>query len=292
LLLSMTGFGEARFQDQRWSIEVEVKTVNNRHLKLTAKISEPYSSLEPELERLVHENVRRGAVQINLRIERPRRAEDYKLNIVALTSYRDQLETLQGPDRRTIDLGVLLTLPGVVDELRPTGLAPHDDWPEIAAVVSQALANLETARAREGAAMAAELQRLSQLVSDHLTRITDRVPQVVQSYQKRLTERIRSLVQDQGVTIDSKDLIREIAILADRSDVSEEIVRLRAHLSQFEEIIHESESAGRKLEFLVQEMGREVNTIGSKAGDAEISRNVVEIKGVLEKIRELVQNVE
>ena len=125
-----------------------------------------------------------------------------------------------------------------------------------------------------------------------LPRIADRGPTVVQSYQKRLTERVQSLVRDQGVTIDAKDLIREVAILADRSDISEEIVRLRAHLAQYQEIIDESESAGRKLEFVVQEMGREVNTIGSKASDVEISRNVVEIKGLLEKIRELVQNVE
>ena len=93
----MTGFGDARFQDQRWSIEVEVRTVNNRHLKLSAKISEPYAALEAELERQVREKVRRGAVQINLRIDRPRRAEDYRLNTVALRSYRDQLRQLLGP---------------------------------------------------------------------------------------------------------------------------------------------------------------------------------------------------
>jgi uncharacterized protein (TIGR00255 family) len=99
-------------------------------------------------------------------------------------------------------------------------------------------------------------------------------------------------VQDQGVTVEPKDLIREVAILADRSDISEEIVRLRAHLLQYHEVLREPESAGRKLEFVVQEIGREVNTVGSKANDVEISRNVVEIKGVLERIRELVQNVE
>jgi uncharacterized protein (TIGR00255 family) len=288
----MTGFGDARHQDQKWSIQVEVRTVNNRHLKLSAKISEPYAALEPELEHLVREKVRRGAVQISVRIERPRQAENYLLNGVALLSYRDQLETL-GQDRGDlVSLTDLLDLPGVVEEVRPAATNPHDDWPEISRVVASALERLEAARAQEGRAMADELQNLAIAIQDHLTRIAERGPLVVQSYQKRLTERIKALVQDQGVTIDPKDLIREVAILADRSDISEEIVRLRAHLTQYGEVIAERESVGRKLEFVVQEMGREVNTIGSKANDVEISRNVVEIKGLLEKIRELVQNVE
>lgn len=292
MLLSMTGFGDARFQDQRWSIQVEVRTVNNRHLKLSTKISEPYTALEAELEHLVRERVRRGTVQIIMRIDRPRQAEDYRLNAVALASYRDQLKALEGSGGGTLDLGPLLVLPGVVEELRPTVASPHEDWPAIAGVVSQALDRLEAARAQEGQLMGEELKSLGHAIDDHLAGIADRGPIVVQSYQKRLTERIQSLVRDQGVTVDAKDLIREVAILADRSDISEEIVRLRAHLAQYQEIIDEKVSAGRKLEFVVQEMGREVNTIGSKASDVEISRNVVEIKGLLEKIRELVQNVE
>ncbi len=115
---------------------------------------------------------------------------------------------------------------------------------------------------------------------------------VCAAYQKRLIERVQTLVEGQGVTIEPKDLIREVAILSERADISEEIVRLRAHLAQYIDVIHEPESAGRKLEFVVQEMGRETNTIGSKANDVEISRCVVEIKGLLEKIRELIQNIE
>lgn len=289
----MTGFGDARYQDPRWSIQVEVRTVNNRHLKLSSKISDPYSALEAELEQLVKARLRRGSVQLSVRIERPRRAEDYRLNTVALASYRDQIEALPGADRTEPGLlAALLTLPGVVEEARPTASDPHDDWPEIEKVVTAALDQLEAARTREGRAMAEELGAMGRSIEQHLGRVADRGPQVVQGYQKRLTERIQALVQDQGVTVDAKDLIREVAILADRSDVSEEVVRLRAHLTQYHQILAETESAGRKLEFVVQEMGREINTIGSKANDVEISRNVVEIKGVLEKIRELVQNIE
>src|SRR5262249_9631206 len=225
-----------------------------------------------------------------LRVQRPRRPEDYRLNLVAIASYRDQLQTLQGSDSDgpPIDLSPLLALPGVVEEVRAPDRAPHEDWPEIARVVSRALDALEAASAQEGHAMAEELLALGRALGQHLGRIAERAPMVVQEYHKRLTDRVQALVREQGVTVESKDLIREIAILAERCDISEEVVRLRAHLAQYGTIIEEPESSGRKLEFLVQEMGREINTIGSKAGDVEISRSVVEVKAILEKIRELV----
>ncbi len=140
--------------------------------------------------------------------------------------------------------------------------------------------------------MAAELLLLGKTIAGRVSEIAERGPEIVASYHKRVVERVQSLVQSQGVGVEPKDVIREVAIMAERADVSEEIVRLRAHLSQYIDVIHEPESAGRKLEFVTQEMGRETNTIGSKANDVEVSRAVVEIKGVLEKIRELIQNVE
>jgi uncharacterized protein (TIGR00255 family) len=290
----MTGFGEARHQDPKWTVLVEMRTVNNRHFKLSAKISDEFAAMESALEQLVRERVKRGTVQVILRIDRPRRPEDYRLNLVALASYRDQLRGLQGSAAVTapIDLSQLLSLPGVVEEVRTPGHSPNEEWPDVARVVAQALDALETARAREGRAMAAELTALGRSIGDHLGRIADRAPMVVQLYQKRITDRVQALVLEQGVTVEPKDLIREVAILADRCDISEEIVRLRAHLAQYAAIIEEPESSGRKLEFLVQEMGRETNTIGSKASDVEISRAVVDVKALLEKIRELVQNVE
>jgi uncharacterized protein (TIGR00255 family) len=288
----MTGFGDARLQTERWSVSVEVRTVNNRHFKLTAKLGEPYSALEPDIERLVRETVRRGSVHLSLRVERPRRSEDYRLNTVALCSYRDQLLALAGVAGAPVDLGALLALPGVVEERRAAAEDPHEDWPELATVVAEALGRLQAARAEEGRAMAGELLVLGKEVATQLGYIADRGPEVVASYQKRLTERVQALVEGHGVTVEPKDLIREIAILSERADIAEEVIRLRAHLAQYIDVIHEPESSGRKLEFVVQEMGRETNTIGSKANDVEISRFVVEIKGSLERIRELIQNVE
>ncbi len=288
----MTGFGEARLQDDRWTVTVEVRSVNNRHLKLMTKVSEPYTALEPELERLVRETVRRGTVNLQIRVERPRRAEDYRLNTVAFASYRDQLQALQSSPGTPIDIGAILALPGVVEDRRPPADDPHDDWPTLAAAVSEALKKFQSSRGEEGRAMADELLSLGKAIADHLSAIADRGPEMVATYHKRLTERVRALVEKEGITIEPRDLVREIGIFSERADISEEVIRLRAHLQQYLEVIHEPESAGRKLEFVVQEMGRETNTIGSKANDMEISRAVVEIKGMLEKIRELIQNVE
>ena len=186
----------------------------------------------------------------------------------------------------------MLGLPGVVEERKQAVEDPHEDWPALASVVSEALGKLQKARADEGRSMAEELIGLGKAASIQLEKIALRGPEVVASYQKRLTDRVQSLLQDKGATIEPKDLVREVAIFAERADIAEEVVRLRAHFSQYVEVIHEPESSGRKLEFVVQEMGRETNTIGSKANDVEISRAVVEINGILEKIRELIQNVE
>lgn len=140
--------------------------------------------------------------------------------------------------------------------------------------------------------MAVELSSLARSIHDHLAIVEARGPEIVKAYESRLVERVQALVESRGITIEARDVIREVAIHAERADIAEEVVRLKAHLVQFDEAIAEPESAGRKLEFIVQEIGRETNTIGSKANDIEISRHVVEMKGALEKIRELIQNVE
>jgi uncharacterized protein (TIGR00255 family) len=288
----MTGYGEARFEDARLVVQVEVRSVNNRHLKLSAKLSDPCGAREADVEQLVREKVKRGSVQLSVRVECPRRPEDYRLNLVALSSYRDQLKSMPAFQEQADSLAQLLALPGVVEDARLPEPVSDGDWVSIARVLSRALDELQSARIREGRAMAAELNGLAGEIDRHISHIASRGPRVVQSYQERLTDRLRVLLSGQGVPLEPRDLAREVAILADRSDITEEIVRLRAHLTQFLGVIDDPQSSGRKLEFVVQEMGREINTIGSKANDIEISLSVVEVKAVLEKIRELVQNVE
>jgi len=298
MLLSMTGFGEARVQDERWSVSVEIRSVNNRHLKLTCKVGDRYAAFEPEIERLVRAAVRRGTVQFVLRIDSPSSADSYRVNRVAIDSYRSQLEDAFGAKiRRPVLLAAILSLPGVVETNRATaGDDSADAWPAVETSVREALDRFNESRAREGLAMQAEALALGRTIHHHLEVVAELAPAVVAGYRDRLLERVRFLIEERGSTIQAADLVREVAIFSDRSDVAEEVTRLRAHLEQYAQVagagVGAEEAAGRKLEFIVQEMGREANTMGSKAGDVAISRAVFEIKGALEKIRELIQNIE
>jgi uncharacterized protein (TIGR00255 family) len=290
----MTGFGEARGQSNGIAVAVEVRAINSRHLKLSFRASEGYAALEPEVEAVTRDVIRRGTVQLNLRVDRPATSEDYRINTAVVENYRRQLERYTGrsewndPD----DLRMLLTLPGAIDERGSAERDPREDWPVIEPVLRDALNNLSKMRAEEGVALSADLAHNGRQILEYLDAIATRAPEVVQSYQSRLTQRVEQALSELNVTVQPADLLREVALFADRSDISEEIVRLRSHLQQYEAALMLPESSGRKLEFIAQEMGREVNTIGSKANDAEISRLVVEIKTALERIREQIQNVE
>lgn len=290
MLLSMTGFGEAHHQDGLRSVAVEVRSINNRHLKISTRIGEGYAALEPEVEAFVRQKIRRGTVQISIRITRARRAEDYKINTAVVESYLAQLNSvpnLTGPTA----LASLLVLPGVVEDNSAAAIDVEAEWPVIRQAIDAALERLGKMREQEGRAMEADLKANCQVIISALDLIEARAPLVGDSYRDRLTERVRKLLGEQGVTVDPADLLREVSIFADRADISEETVRLRSHLEQFAASLGE-ESAGRKLEFVVQEMFRETNTIGSKANDVEISRQVIEIKTAIERIREMIQNVE
>jgi len=294
----MTGFGESRFQDDSFALSVEVRTVNNRYLKVSVRGSEPYPMLEPELEKLVRKYVRRGTVTIHVRLDRQGLGSDFALNTVALRSYLEQVqkvcEQLGGVVPASALYGQILALPGVSPE--PGGASGRPPDAELAAVeqtLEKALAKLQAMRHEEGRAMADELLVHRQTVASHVSQIRDRTPAVVESYRQRLRDRVGQALADHNISLRPEDVIREVAVFAERTDVSEEVMRLGSHLEQFEQIVrHEKDGPGRKLEFLVQEMGREANTIGSKAGDVAVSRHVVEIKAALEKVRELVQNVE
>jgi uncharacterized protein (TIGR00255 family) len=296
VLLSMTGYGDASHQGDGLSVSIELRAVNNRYLKVTLRAAEPYNLLEAEFEKVVRRTVRRGALQVHCRVQRQTAAQDFQINAVALRSYLQQLgaicEGLGLVDRGQSLLGSALTLPGVVPEPSTATFHLEEEWPVIEQVLEKALARLQTMRQEEGRAMARELLQLRDQIAAELEQVRLRSPQTVAQYRDRLLERVRNLLTELDVKIDRSDLIKEVSVFAERSDVAEEVVRLASHLDQFREVLNEPESAGRKLEFLTQEMFREANTIGSKAGDVDVSRHVVEIKSALEKIRELVQNVE
>jgi uncharacterized protein (TIGR00255 family) len=293
----MTGFGAASISVETFAVQVEIRAVNNRHLKLSVRGTEPYPLLESEIEKVVRRHVRRGSLLLQIRVQRQSTVESYRINESVLLGYLRQLEDvrkrhheLHWPDQIYSNL---LALPGVAGEPSSTVSPPEEEWPVVEKTLEQALLALNRAREIEGHAMAEELLKLQRLIGADLGEIEVVLPEVVQDFRQRLLERIQASVQQAGITLKAEDLIREVALYADRTDVSEEVTRLKTHLIQYEEIIRNaSEGAGRRLEFIVQEIGREVNTTGSKAGSNKISRRVVEMKANLEKIRELIQNVE
>ena len=290
----MTGFGEAQSQQGSLAVAVELRTINSKYFKLTVRSGEGYGGIETLLEGLVRNHIKRGTVQLNLRIQRARAAEDYRLNSVALASYRQQAEELRNSWRlaEPVPLGPLLTLPGVVEEQTSSAVDIETDWPVIRDAVSAALDNMAHMREEEGEAMGRDLAANCATIARELDGVERRAPGVVEAYRARLSERLTKTLADQQMRLDPADILRELCVYAERSDISEEIVRLRSHLDQFASIMRHEESCGRKLEFVTQEMFREANTIGSKAGDVEIARGVIEIKTAIERIREMIQNIE
>jgi uncharacterized protein (TIGR00255 family) len=290
----MTGYGEAHRQADGVTAAVEVRTINSRYFKLSVRCAEGYSALETEIESVVRQQIKRGTLQVNLRIDRPRSPDQFRINIAVLEGFKAQLDAVRAQWRDTTPLSLdkLLLLPGVVDESAAGESAAAEDWPLIRATLEAALANLAQMRANEGRAMSADLKANAATIARELGQISARAPMVVDAYRGRLQERVAAMLAEYQVTLQPGDLIREVGIYAERSDISEEIVRLQSHLEQFDATMELEDSVGRKLEFVVQEMGREVNTIGSKSNDTQISKHVIEIKSAIEKIREMIQNVE
>lgn len=291
MLLSMTGFGEGRSASDTIDVTAELRSINNRHLKISYRSSDGYHGLEPKVEALIRQRVRRGTVQANVRVERRSAATDFRINNEVLLGYQEQLTQLGGV-QAVPPVEKLLSLPGVVSTPDASAADPEQDWPAIEAALTAALDSLSGMRRREGEALAADLRSHCQSVAEQLAGVEERAPLVAEAYREKLGERVGQAIEKLGVSLEPADLVREVALFVDRSDISEETVRLRSHLEQFEATLVQGEQSGRKLEFITQEMGREVNTIGSKANDTDISARVVEMKTALERVREQVQNVE
>ena len=294
MLLSMTGFGEARCQRDGLAVAVEIRTFNGRYLKVSVRTTEGYGSLESQIEAIVREQIRRATVQVSVRVDRAGSPEDYRLNVSVLDGYRQQLEAVQKTwdVSQPVPLASLLLLPGVVCEDLAGNVNAAEAWPIVRDTLETAMAGVDRMRVEEGRAMAADLTANCRAVEASLEEVERRAPLVVDSYRQRLAERLNKTLAELNMTLDPADVLKEVGLFADRADVSEEIVRLRSHVEQFEAIMGSPKSSGRKLEFLTQEMVREVNTIGSKANDVEIARAVIEIKAAIERIREMIQNVE
>ncbi len=288
MLLSMTGHGEAVVQTDTAQVQVEIRTVNNRFLKLNLN-SDLDAAAQAQVEALIKKEIARGSVSLRIKTQ-VSGDEPYRLNEPLLRSYWLQLTEIAGSSQ-AVNVESLLVLPGVVEDQSKS----HDAeaiWPVVKTAVEQAVESLNEMRTREGAAMLRDMQTNCAQIAEQLTKIREMAPAVVENYAKRITDRINGLLEKYDVSVEASDVVREVGIFAERCDFSEETVRLESHLEQFDSILNLPESNGRKLDFLVQEMLRETNTIGSKANNATIATYVVEIKTAIERIREMVQNVE
>ncbi|GAB5402538.1 MAG: YicC family protein [Aureliella sp.] len=296
MLISMTGHGQGLAQCGQTQVVAELRAVNNRHLKIQSRISDEVAELQPALESILRSGVRRGALQLQVVVQRESKADAFQIQEDVVAAYHKQAAAVAsrlGVDVN-VSLGQLLALPGtVIEAKRVAGSELSKEM--IAAThgaVEEAVKSLNAMREKEGSSMACELEKQLTLLGELTDTIEKRASAVVADYQVRLRERIAAALGAQAEEVAESDLTREIVLMADKSDVREELVRIRSHFQQFADLIAGEGSQGRKLDFLIQEMVREANTIGSKANDATIAQRVVDLKTTIEQMRELIQNVE
>ena len=288
----MTGHGQSSTKTGSNSIDVEVRTVNNRYLKVLARAPDLAAAFESEIESIVREFLRRGSVTVSVRLGGSTGSVGGDISLNTLHYYLREAKKLSTETGQRIDFdwGSLLQLPGVLESKGSI------DDPEILdavrSFIRSALDDLQRMRLAEGQAMESRLVAYLAELESIVQAIATRAPLVLQEYQARLEQKVRMAVEARGLEMGDSDLTRELVLFSDRSDISEELTRLASHINQFRSLFSQKESQGRRIDFLLQEMGRETNTIGSKANDSEISSHVVTIKVIIEQIRELVQNVE
>ena len=290
---SMTGCGEGIATAGDSTCRVELRTVNNRSFKFSLRTREGFVGLEPRVEALVRQRVRRGTIQMTLDLAGAAATVTRRIDAAQLGAYLDQLEDFCAGHDLELPRSIsgLLGLPGITADAAAEEAALDRAWPLVAEAVERALTALDAMRRAEGETLAADMRLICGEIAGLVAGIRERVPQAVEQQRVRLLERVSSILAERGVSLAESDVAREIALVADRTDIAEEIVRLASHLAQFDRLLGE-ESPGRPLDFLAQELAREANTIASKSADVGIAHAVVELKTRIERLREQVQNLE
>ena len=235
----MTGFGSASGQNDRFTASVEIKAVNNRHLKVSTRLPDVLGSLESLIEKAVRKTVARGTVSVNVRFSSVGQASRYQISSELLTGYWNQLKAItQTSDVPLPEVNALLTLPGVISDELSSSLDAKTEWPFLEGVVADALSGMNEFRQREGESMRAELQQCCEQIATNLDSVVERAPEVVNNYRDKVLERVRELLEGSGATVEPDNLIREISIFADRCDINEEITRLKCHIDEFLKVIN------------------------------------------------------
>lgn len=292
MIKSMTGYGRVETICDGRNIVVEAKSVNHRFLEIALRTPAALYPLEMEYKKKIGERFKRGRIDVSIRLE-GEGAETSRAHL-NMEVARDTFEVLNRLRREfNIEAPVSLNnLIGFRDIFTPPAETKleADFLDRVEQTLREALSLLARMRQDEGIALFADMHGRLQDIREIMEAVRLRAPQVVLDYQKRLSERVRELMA--GIEPDPARLAQEVAILADRCDITEEIVRMGSHIGQFEALLESEEAEGRKIDFLLQEMNREINTIGSKSSDADIARLVIEVKSELGKLREQAQNIE
>jgi uncharacterized protein (TIGR00255 family) len=293
MLLSMTGFGEAQREENGSVYHVELRSVNNRYFKAAIHLPDELNYLEADLDRLVRSKLTRGSITVRLRVHDLSASAALDVNVEAIHRYIAALRSAVPDDQHTvIDLATLATLQGVCQPRELSEVERSHTQDVVLALVEDGISRLIEMRLADGRALAEDLRKHLQTIRRCLDAVRLRAPEIISEYRDKLHARVTELLAGSGVSLAADDLLREVSIYAERSDVHEEIQRLDGHLAQFEELLASGEPAGRKLDFVAQEMLREANTIGSKSGDSQIARAIIEIKASVDRIKEQVQNAE
>ena len=293
MIASMTGFGRGTATVQAVTATVEIRSVNNRHCDVSARLPSSLAAHEADLQAHIKQAFERGRFNVNVQIEGE---EDETLpievDVEAAANYRELLDRLRraaGIDA-PLQLDHLLHFSDVFTTVEDDEDLDEDAWDAVQVALGEAIEQLRTMRRQEGRALRTDLEQRIVTIEDHLMTVEARAPQRVEAARDRLDERLARLMDDDR--IDPERLETEVALLADKLDITEECVRLHSHLELFREALDNEDAVGRKLKFITQEIHREVNTIGSKANDAVITEHAVQMKEAVEQIREQVRNVE
>ncbi len=292
MLRSMTGYGRGHAVVDGYDITVEVKSVNHRYFEFSSRIPKSYLFLEDKLKGIIQSSCSRGKVEASVSIQSLGGSEnEVILNTEIARGYLQALRSASGELDLMDDLRLsdLIGFPDIFT-VRRVEVDPEMIWNAVQGVAEEAVAAFVGMREKEGQRLRADLENRLDSIGSTLSEIEQRAPQLKEEYYSRLYQKISELLADKN--IDESRLVTEAAIFADKVAIDEETVRLRSHLHQFGELLESTEPVGRKLDFLVQELNRETNTIGSKCQDVTIARMVVDIKSEIEKIREQIQNLE
>ncbi|MCH2104477.1 MAG: YicC family protein [Planctomycetes bacterium] len=291
MIRSMTGFGLAEASEGPFRARVELRSVNHRYLQTKLRLPSELSELESKLEGLVKRSLARGSVTVTVRVERDLAAGDVSVNHEIARRYAKEFQSLRGElgEGALLTAGELAQLPGVVEVSSREGSRGNESKVVLRALKA-AIDDLLGSREAEGESMERDLRKNLAAVERLRVRIAKRMPSVVRARQRDLSKRVAALMDQRGPY--DGELAREISVLADKLDVSEEVVRLESHVERMSSQLDKGGELGRQLDFLVQEMFREGNTIGSKCNDAKVAHMVVDLKTHIERMREQVQNIE